>query len=363
MTNARGREITPEVRAMGELNYYGDCIAHSWSKHVGTWHDMKRKSSNEIKRVWRSRPFAQRLLARVVLMYKPVPIQREGTGEFVGWKRRFQGRYWRIDFAELAREFGCSARTLYDELALLRTLGLVTTQPVYVVRKEDGTKRSPLYVVPVVARIARITDAPKVVASEVSSPAASEETSADATEETSIEPLKKLQPSCTPSCTPKTLAPKEGERAMRSARANLDSAVSDEMRKQKPPAKVRRFNPRAHRPDECSRSAQVKLYRRRYPKVKLSRADSRLIADTFTDLDAWQSVLDVWRWRPRNWTAMQERYEDTIEIRDNPPPKAQAKQNAQPQQFGVGGELYRAAVAAGFDLSEIQTQQEANIGN
>lgn len=134
----------------------------------------------------------------------------------------------------------------------------------------------------------------------------------------------------------------EKERASRAAAppANLDSAVSDEMRKQKPPRKrvTRRSR---YDPDPSSRTPQVKLYRWRYPTVKLSRADARLIADTFTDLDAWQSVLDVWRWRPRNWTDMQERYEDTIAIRDNPPPKAQASAQAREQTEPAGWAVLR----------------------
>ena len=367
MGNARGREVTPEVRAMGELHYYGDCIAHSWSKHVGTWHDMKRKNTDEIKRVWRSRSFAQRLLARVVLMYKPVPVQREGTGEFIGWRRRFKGRYWRIDFAELAREFGCSARTLYDELALLRALGLVTTHPVYVARKEDGTKRSPLYVVPVVARIIRITEAPRVIANEETSPVAGEETSLAATEETSVEPVKKLQPSYIPSFSPETFSPEEGERATRAAPAPDSIPVPDALKNQPAPPRKRapKFSPANITASDDPRIATyLELLR-----GEITPSNAALICQRVNHehISEWREVCIRWAanaWNPINFSGMFDAHDRACNaqrvqaIHGAPKAKARAEQ---PQQFGVGGEWYEAARSLGWDLSEIQ--QEVSIGN
>lgn len=311
------REVTAEVKAVSELHYYGDCIAHGWSKHIGKWHAVKKRGSDETRRVWRSRPFAQRLLARVLWMYQPTPITNESTGEVVGYRRKFHGDYWRIAFKELAEEFGCSTRTLYDELELLRKLGLVRTLAVRQAAKADGVKRSPLYVIPITQAIAKITPRPRVEKAGEETSRASEETSVAAGEVSSAEPVKKLQPTSYPSSTPNPESPVVGERA-RDFDAQARAAGID---KQPPP-------PRKSKKAEPPKAPTITPEQLSHFAVSAHREIVGVLLDAFvvqqiiakvTDETAWRECLTDWRlhtnWRTDNIAGQLDRYARWGEIK------------------------------------------------
>lgn len=312
------RPITAEIEAVSKLHYYGDCIAHGWSKHIGKWHAVKKRGSDETRRVWRSRPFAQRLLARVLWMYQPTPITNESTGEVVGYRRKFHGDYWRISFGELADEFGCSTRTLYDELDLLRELGLVRTLAVRQVAKGEGAKRSPLYVIPIASAIAKITPRPERVAAEDSSKAG-EETSPVASEETSVEPVKKLQPTSYPSLTPESSSPEVGEGTPDfDADAAARAAGID---KQPPP-------PRKSKKVEPPKAPTITTEQLQHFAVSAHREIVGVLLDAFcvqqiisrvTDETSWRECLTDWRlhtnWRTDNIAGQLDRYARWAEIK------------------------------------------------
>lgn len=311
------RDVTAEVKAVSELRYYGDCIAHGWSKHIGKWHAAKKRGSDETRKVWRSRPFAQRLLARVLWMYQPTPITNESTGEVVGYRRKFHGDYWRIAFKELAEEFGCSTRTLYDELELLRKLGLVRTLAVRQAAKADGVKRSPLYVIPITQAIAKITPRPRVEKAGEETSRASEETSVAAGEVSSVEPVKKLQPTSYPSSTPNPESPVVGERA-RDFDAQARAAGID---KQPPP-------PRKSKKAEPPKAPTITPEQLSHFAVSAHREIVGVLLDAFvvqqiiakvTDETAWRECLTDWRlhtnWRTDNIAGQLDRYARWGEIK------------------------------------------------
>jgi len=173
------------------FNREGDIIPHGWNKKIGVWHDATKRSKDENKdwvkakqRVWRSRPFAERLLARIVWFYTPSPI-KDNSGKVTGWRRKFKGPFWQLNTAEMADALGCSSRTIRAEIDLLKTLGLITTKPARERTAADGTKNIPIFVVPVYESIIGLTKA-------------EEDSSLAAEEDSSLEPRKILPNSSIP---------------------------------------------------------------------------------------------------------------------------------------------------------------------
>jgi len=182
---AHPKPITAEVRQFMHFNREGDVIPHGWNKKIGAWHDATKRSKDESKawvkdkkRVWRSRPFAERLLARIVWFYTPSPI-KDNSGKVTGWRRKFRGPFWQLNTTEMAEALGCSARTIRAEIDLLKTLGLITTKPARDRTHADGTKKLPIFVVPVYNAIVGLTQA-------------EEDSSLAAEEDSSLEPRKNL---------------------------------------------------------------------------------------------------------------------------------------------------------------------------
>lgn len=204
MKNGTARPLTNEVRQFMHFNREGDIIPHGWNKHIGRWHTAKSRMTGEANRIWRSRPYAERLLARIIWFYTPTPLKND-SGDVVGWQRKFKATYWQINFSEMGEALGCSSRTIKDELALLVELGLVTTAPIRARRASDGTKSIPIHVIPIHEAIVKITgieaseEAPEPVkVLHWNNGSASEEPSLAAGEEPSTEPVKNLHSSSIP---------------------------------------------------------------------------------------------------------------------------------------------------------------------
>lgn len=165
------RPITAEVAKFMHFHRDGDIIPHGWNKKIGRWHDSTNTTTGKTVKIWRSRPFAERLLARIVWFYTPSPVKND-SGEVTGWKRKFRAEYWQMNAEEMAQAMGCSRRTIVDELSLLRELGLVTSRDSRGKTPSDGNRNVPLFVIPVFDAIVGLTRAGEVSslgASEVSS--------------------------------------------------------------------------------------------------------------------------------------------------------------------------------------------------
>lgn len=167
------KPITAEVRQFMHFNREGDVIPHGWNKKIGRWHDAtkyranlaedaeidaatgKKKPIGSKKKVWRSRPFAERLLARIIWFYTPSPVKND-SGKITGWKRKFKGPYWQLNTVEMADSLGCSTRTIREEIALLKELKLIKTQLCHA-KEVNSKKRVPLYVIPIFEGIVALT--------------------------------------------------------------------------------------------------------------------------------------------------------------------------------------------------------------
>lgn len=167
------KPMTAEVRQFMHFNREGDVIPHGWNKKIGRWHDAtkyranlaedaeidtatgKKKPIGSKKKVWRSRPFAERLLARIIWFYTPSPVKND-SGKITGWKRKFKGPYWQLNTVEMADSLGCSTRTIREEIALLKDLKLIKTQLCHA-KEVNSKKRVPLYVIPIFEGIVALT--------------------------------------------------------------------------------------------------------------------------------------------------------------------------------------------------------------
>lgn len=197
--STKDRRVTTEVAQFSKFNRDGDVIPHGWNQSIGEWHTVKMKDGST-RQKWRSRPFAERLLARIVWRYTPSPVI-DDSGKVLGYKRKFDGPYWVMNPTEMAEALGCSVRTITDETKLLRKLGLIITQPV---SKRIGAKLPRNYVVPQFDAIAAITPSMCLKTDEVAytPEIIKEETSTAIKEETSTEQRKKLPSSSLPSSVP-----------------------------------------------------------------------------------------------------------------------------------------------------------------
>lgn len=198
MTTAQNRPVTAEVQQFANLNRDGDMIPHNWNKFIGRWHEFKSKKG-EVKHSWRSHPFAERLLARIVWYYTPTPVMN-ASGDVMEYKRKFNGPYWEIRQREMAMAFGCSRQTIIDELALLRELGLVRTEDTIKHGVANPKFHAPIFVIPIFDAIINITGR------------GCKETSQGGCQVSIHGGVKKLDNSSIPSSIPLTSIPKEAEK-------------------------------------------------------------------------------------------------------------------------------------------------------
>jgi hypothetical protein len=205
-TQNNNRPVTAEVQQFANLNRDGDMIPHNWNKFIGRWHEFKSKKG-EMKHSWRSHPFAERLLARIVWYYTPTPVMN-ASGDVMEYKRKFNGPYWEIRQKQMAKAFGCSRRTIVDELALLRELGLVRTEDAIKRSADDPQYHAPIFVIPIFDAIAKITGR----GCEVSAPVGCAETSQEGCEVSAQGGVKKVHNSSIPSSIPLSSIPKEAEK-------------------------------------------------------------------------------------------------------------------------------------------------------
>ncbi len=170
-----------------------------------------------------------------------------------------------------------------------------------------------------------------------------------------------------------TFQEREEGGASRAAASAPDMPIPDALKNQPAPPRKARAPKLSPANITASDDPRIAAYLE-HLKDEITPTNAVMICErvSLDQLDAWRETMREWAygngdasWNPTNFAGMFERYERKLTSRRakaSGHQPSQPKAQPQPQQFGIGGELYRAAVAAGFDLSELQAQ-EASIGN
>lgn len=288
----KDRNVTPLVEKFARFNREGDVIPHGWNKHIGTWHDQKRKDGTT-RKVWRTRPFACWLLARVIWAYTPSPVYNN-AGEVVSYRRKFAGPYWVIDRAEIAAALGCSLRTIASETDLLRSLKLIETRPA---GNPSGSQNTRMFVIPNFDAIVAITPANQPAVGEPDQ-APSEETSPAPVKKLHPAPVKKLHPSYIPTSGPSSDPVGEGDPDQINVPADRKNQPAPPRKTTQPAASGNgRKEKKAAPHDETLDHPAVKLYQEtfsRWPNEHQRKGIIAAVGDSADMLARWNKTLDEW---------------------------------------------------------------------
>ncbi len=107
------RPATPEVLAIRKLGFRGDIVPREWNERIGYYTKNGK---------YRAHYLAIAIAARLTYYYRPK--EEMVNGKLMPPQSRFDGRYVRKNYAELADEFSCSEAEAKDAVLLLEFYGL-----------------------------------------------------------------------------------------------------------------------------------------------------------------------------------------------------------------------------------------------
>ena len=116
---------TPEVIAIGNLNFIGHIIPHEWYKHLK--YDSGNTNVNAII-----------LLSEIVYWYRPRVIKDETTGQLLEYHKRFAGDKLQMSTGAFADHFGLSKKQVRDALSFLEDKGLIEKEMRTVITKSGA---------------------------------------------------------------------------------------------------------------------------------------------------------------------------------------------------------------------------------
>jgi hypothetical protein len=107
------RDATPEVLAMGEIDFIGHIIPHYWFKNI-------RFENGKVDLV------SINILSEICYWYRPTIRKDEATGQPMPMEKKFHSDALQRNKSDLADLFGLTERQVQESLARLEKLGLIT---------------------------------------------------------------------------------------------------------------------------------------------------------------------------------------------------------------------------------------------
>jgi hypothetical protein len=104
--------ITPEVQAVGNLDFTGNVIPHHWYQAL-------------IRENGKPNTVAIILLSEIVYWYRPSEDRCEATGKLLGYKKKFKADFFQRQTKDFASFFGFSEKQVRDGLAFLEEKGII----------------------------------------------------------------------------------------------------------------------------------------------------------------------------------------------------------------------------------------------
>lgn len=104
--------VPESVRIIGEMNFEGNIIPHEWYKHI-------RFKNNKVDLN------AIIILSEIVYWHRPTLVKDEGSGQILGYKKKFKADLLQRSYDSFAEQFGLSKRQASDAIKRLEGLGLL----------------------------------------------------------------------------------------------------------------------------------------------------------------------------------------------------------------------------------------------
>ena len=101
------------VDAMASMQLTGNIIPQIWYKQI-------------VRDNGKPHLLAISILADIVYWYRPTEIRDSGTGQFMGFKKKFSGDLLQRSYQQIADQFGESKRSVTDAIIRLENLGVLS---------------------------------------------------------------------------------------------------------------------------------------------------------------------------------------------------------------------------------------------
>ena len=98
-----------------EVAFTGNVIPQNWYR-VFVKSDLKHPKPHLL---------AINILADIVYWYRPREIRDEGTGQVIGYQKKFRDDMLQRSYAQISEQFGCSAGQAKDAIVFLEQMGVV----------------------------------------------------------------------------------------------------------------------------------------------------------------------------------------------------------------------------------------------
>ena len=105
----------PTCDQLREVAFTGNVIPQIWYR-VFVKSDLKHPKPHLL---------AINILADIVYWYRPREIRDEGSGQVIGYQKKFKDDLLQRSYAQIAEQFGCSAGQAKDAIVFLEEMGVV----------------------------------------------------------------------------------------------------------------------------------------------------------------------------------------------------------------------------------------------
>ena len=105
----------PTCDQLREVAFTGNVIPQIWYR-VFVKSDLKHPKPHLL---------AINILADIVYWYRPREIRDEGSGQIIGYQKKFRDDLLQRSYAQIAEQFGCSAGQAKDAIVFLEQMGVV----------------------------------------------------------------------------------------------------------------------------------------------------------------------------------------------------------------------------------------------
>ena len=105
----------PACDLLKEVAFTGNVIPQNWYR-VFVKSDLKHPKPHLL---------AINILADIVYWYRPREIRDEGTGQVIGYQKKFRDDMLQRSYAQISEQFGCSAGQAKDAIVFLEQMGVV----------------------------------------------------------------------------------------------------------------------------------------------------------------------------------------------------------------------------------------------
>jgi len=293
---------TETVRRMGQINFIGNIIPHTWYQFL-----RRETTDEETREMKQGKPHTTAiiLLSEIAYWYRPRIVRDEQTGQVIRIEKRFAADLLQRTYMSFANQFGFTKRQVRDALKYLEEKKIITLELRTVTTKTDLVLNNVLFIDLDADALARITtpDQPDIpenvspITKECNTYDAPSHTCTEIPTEITSEETQTQQSTVAPAVPDDTIPFSDlpiQEIDMAEEETSSQDAQKKPLKLPQPPA-VRAFRTAAHRFPAKSWWAEID---------KTVGTDEKALAK-------WQQIIHDWvgsGWNPVNIKGMLEAY-------------------------------------------------------